>query len=428
MEKRSAADLVRNNYYEYGKFINMGGRVVCDESDGLKAVQRRILYAAYKIASNRQVKTATLVGETMGHYHPHGDAAIATAVAGLVRDGMLVGIGNFGSTAGLDIIEPAAMRYTECMLDPRILKVAFKYINDVEYFNNDLSYQEPLYIPTPLPLNICHFSNEEDFVTGIGFGIKYNLPKFEVEDLFKLLKLLIEKKQYTNDIRVRYRSISIPCPDELFNTGKGSLYMTARYTVNSNKKSFNVLEFPPLMVKTPESLLGPFDSIPQDFSKDSTNVFVELPRGKTTDDYEMEKLLTSKYNVDMYFHNNEIIKHYSLPEILMTTYGYYKKAVLNHIEKNINKLTEHIKLVELLIKMKPYLNPLDEKTPERIKKGLKLDDKTVNELIKYNIKQICTAEAHLEDSKKELKDWGNKKSNLDEFCIKEIENGLKEKT
>jgi len=426
MLQKTAAQIVKENYYEYGKFINLGGRVICDEKDGLKGVHRKILYAAYKIASNRPVKTATLVGETMGKYHPHGDAGIAGAVAGFVRDGLLDGVGNFGSNVGLDIIEPAAMRYTECKLSEKIIKLCFKYVEDVPYFNNDLSFMEPEYLPTPLPINLCHFADTEDYVSAIGFGVAYTLPKFDVMDMFHLLQDIVEGKPIKNKVHLRYKSLKMPCSDKLFYEGFDSVNMTARYIVNKDRKSFNVIELP-IMTKTytPKKMLEPFDTIPQDFSKATTNIFVELTKGRTVDDYDMDKLLTTKVNLNMYFHNGSIIKRYSLPEIIKTTYSYYKQAVNNNLSKKIKKMQDHISTVELLIKIKPYLNPLDEHTAERVMKKCKLDDKTVDSLLKYTIKQICSAEAHLDESKNTLKDLNSKKTHIDDFCLCEIEESLK---
>ena len=426
METKSAAQIVKENYYDYGKYINLEGRVICDEKDGLKKVQRLILYSAYRIyrRSPKPVKEATLVGDTMGKYHPHGDAGIAGAVAGLVRDGMLVGIGNFGSNVGLDIIEPAAMRYPECMIERRIINLAFKYIDDVSYYNNDLSFTEPEYLPTPLPLNLCHFSDTEDFVSAIGFGIAYTLPKFDVNDLFNLLKDIVEGKPIVNNVHVCYRSLRVKCPDELFNTGQGTIVTKARYVIANDRKKFYIYEFPATN-RTPRNMLKVFDGVLVDLSKDTTNVEVNLPKDKTVDDFDLDKLMTGKINVDMYFHDGKVIKRYSLPEILKVTYNYYACAVLNNINKCISKLTNHIKLVELLIKMKPYLNPLNNKTRDRVKKALKLDDKTTDELMKYNIKQICEAEKHLDEVKKELDVWVHRKNNLDEFCLSEIEESLK---
>ena len=178
--QKTASDIVRSNYSEYGRYINIDdGRVVCYEADGLKSVQRRTLYATYMVAKDSLTKTARVVGEAMGKYHPHGDSSIAGCIEGMVRDGLMYGKGNFGSNVGLDPIEAAATRYTECMLDPRILKLAFKYIDDVPYFVNDLGFKEPEYLPTPFPLNICHLTDYETFVYAIGFCIAFYLPKFK---------------------------------------------------------------------------------------------------------------------------------------------------------------------------------------------------------------------------------------------------------
>jgi hypothetical protein len=75
--------------------------------------------------------------------------------------------------------------------------------------------------------------------------------------------------------------------------------------------------------------------------------------------------------------------------------------------------------------MKPYLNPLNNKTSERVKRALNLDDKTVDTLMKFNITQICGAEKHLDEVKEELQNWINKRNNIDDYCISEIRESLK---
>ena len=418
--QKLASDIVKDNYSEYGRYINIDdGRVVCYEADGLKSVQRRTLYAAYIVAKDSLTKTARVVGDTMGKFHPHGDSSIAGCIEGMVRDGLMFGKGNFGSNVGLDPIEAAATRYTECMLDPKILKLAFKYIDDVPYFINDLGNKEPEYLPTPFPLNICHFTNYETFVYAIGFCIAFYLPKFKVEDLFELIKNPKKK-----DVRVQYRSIEVPCPKDLFSTGIGTIETYARYIVASDKKSFNVLEFP-LMKNSPRGLLSSFeDAVLTDLSKDTTNVEVSLPRGKNTDSYDLNKLLKGKLKCELIFHNKSIIKHYSLPEIVQTTYNYYKKAVENHLNKAIDSLKDKIELTNWLIQMKPHLNPLNDKTRDRVKKKLNISDELTDKLMQYNIKQICSAEKHLQDVEKDLKTTQSNLTNLDNFCVSEIENSL----
>lgn len=419
--QKPAANIVKDNYGSYGKYINIDdGRVVCYEADGLKSVQRRTLYAAYVVARNSLTKTAKVVGETIGNYHPHGDTSVKGCIDGMVRDGLMYGKGNFGSNVGLDPIDAAAMRYTECMLDPKILKLAFKYIEDVPYFINDLGYKEPEYLPTPFPLNICHLTNNETFVYAIGFCIAFYLPKFKIEDLFELLK-----NPKKNDVRVQYRSIEVPCPSDLFNTGSGIIESEARYVINPNNKSFNVLEFP-LMKNSPRGFLSTFeDATLIDLSKDTTNVEVTLPRGKSVSDYDMKKVMKGKLKTELIFHNKQVIKHYSLPEIVETTYSYYKKAVETHLTKTIRILQDKIDLTNWLIKMRPYLNPLNDKTRDKVKSNLGISDELTDKLMQYNIKQICSAEKHLSDVETELKTTQNNLSNIDKFCVSEIEDCLK---
>ncbi len=419
--QKTASDIVRSNYSEYGRYINIDdGRVVCYEADGLKSVQRRTLYATYMVAKDSLTKTARVVGEAMGKFHPHGDSSIAGCIEGMVRDGLMYGKGNFGSNVGLDPIEAAATRYTECMLDPKILKLAFKYIDDVPYFVNDLGFKEPEYLPTPFPLNICHLTDYETFVYAIGFCIAFYLPKFKIEDLLELIR----NPKKTN-VNLQYRTLEVQCPNDLFTKGTGVVETCARYVVASDNKSFNVLEFP-LMKNSPRGLLSSFkDAVLTDLSKDTTNVEVSLPRGKTVNDYDLNKLLKGKLKCELIFHNKQTIRHYSLPEIVETTYSYYKKAIETHLNKSIQSLKDKIDLTNWLIKMKPHLNPMNDKTRDRVKKKLGISDELTDKLMQYNIKQICNAEKKLQDTEDELKATENNLNHLDSFCISEIEECLK---
>ena len=418
MISKDSAELIREAYYEYAKYINLGGRTVCSETDSLKAVQRRILYAAYTIGktnSYKFTKTATVVGETIGKYNPHGDASCAGAVAGMVKDGLMEGKGNFGSNIGIDPIEPAAMRYTECRLSELIKKLAFKYINDVPYHQNDLGFQEPEYLPTPLPLNLCHFSNTESWVSAIGFGLSYTLPKFEVEDLYNCLKSIVLGKED--------KTLPIDSPIELINEGKTNLNIRSKYTVSPNKKSITIEEFPP-MKKTIRNMLKPFEAMLTDSSKNCTKVEVSFNRGVNADDYDLDSVLTGNQAVDMYFHNNQIIKHYSLKEILLSTYANYKKAVEKNLEKCYNSILEEIRIASLLTKVKPYLNPLNEETQDRVVKNLNISDEVASKLLRHSVKQICESEKKVLELESNLKEIKQKRDNLDKFCLKEIKEAI----
>lgn len=419
--------LVRSSYYDYARYINLGGRTICDEKDSLKAVQRRILYAAYMIGKSTHfkfTKTATVVGETIGKYHPHGDAACAGAIANMVNDGLMEGKGNFGSVIGIDPIDAAAMRYTECRLSESVKKLAFKYIDDVPYYLNDLGFQEPEYLPTPLPLNLCHFSGTETWISGIGFDLAYTLPKFDTEDLFNYLTELITKGNGSKDkIHIRYRTMSIPAPQEILETGKGTITAKAQFSIGKSGKSIIISEFPP-MKKTIRMMLKPFDAILTDASKTSTCVEVTFGKGQSIKDFKVDEILTANQNVDMYFHNSKVIKHYSIDEILLSTYENFKKAVDSNLAKCYTSLSNKIETTNLLIKIKPYLNPYDENTAKRLSNKVDISIEKANELMKNSIKTICDASKNLSTLENQLKDVVKKQNNIDKFCLKEIRDSL----
>ena len=148
---------VKHSYLDYAMSVIVG-RALPDARDGLKPVQRRILYAMMELGlrSNQPYrKSARIVGETMGKYHPHGDAAIYDAMVRMAQDfsmryPLVDGQGNFGS---IDGDPPAAMRYTEARLSP-LGEEMLRDINEdtVDWGPNfDETLQEPLVLPSLLP-------------------------------------------------------------------------------------------------------------------------------------------------------------------------------------------------------------------------------------------------------------------------------------
>src|SRR5581483_4440804 len=124
-------DEMRVSFVDYAMSVNVS-RAIPDVRDGLKPVQRRILHAMSELglAGNQNKKCATVVGEVMGKYHPHGDAPIYEALVRMAQDWsmrypLVTGQGNFGS---IDNDPPAAMRYTECRLSP----IAQELLADIE--------------------------------------------------------------------------------------------------------------------------------------------------------------------------------------------------------------------------------------------------------------------------------------------------------
>jgi DNA gyrase subunit A len=208
---------MRTAYIDYAMSVIVA-RALPDARDGLKPVHRRILYAMQElgIRSNTSYKkSARIVGEVLGKYHPHGDAAVYESMARMAQDFsmryMLVdGQGNFGSVDG---DSPAAMRYTEA----RLSKMAEELLadidkNTVDFADNfDGSLQEPTVLPARLPNLLLNG------ITGIAVGMATNIPPHNLRELASAIIYLINNYDTIDDIPVDYLMKFVSGPD--FPTG-----------------------------------------------------------------------------------------------------------------------------------------------------------------------------------------------------------------
>ena len=184
---------VKQSYLDYAMSVIVG-RAIPDARDGLKPVQRRILYSMLELGlrSNQPYKkSARIVGETMGKYHPHGDAAIYDALARMAQDfsmryPLIDGQGNFGS---IDGDPPAAMRYSEARLSPLGEEMLADIDEDTVDWgpNFDESLREPLVLPALLPNLLLNGSS------GIAVGMATNIPPHNLGEVIDALCLFIEK-------------------------------------------------------------------------------------------------------------------------------------------------------------------------------------------------------------------------------------------
>ncbi|MFZ9951622.1 MAG: DNA gyrase/topoisomerase IV subunit A [Vulcanococcus sp.] len=205
---------MQRSYLEYAMSVIVG-RALPDARDGLKPVQRRILYAMHELGltpDRPYRKCARVVGDVLGKYHPHGDQAVYDALVRLVqtfasRNPLLDGHGNFGS---VDDDPPAAMRYTETRLAPIANEAMLDEIGDdtVDFAPNfDGSQQEPTVLPAQLPfliLNGC---------TGIAVGMATNIPPHNLGEVVDALVALIRKPDLSDEKLLEL----VPGPD--FPTG-----------------------------------------------------------------------------------------------------------------------------------------------------------------------------------------------------------------
>lgn len=210
-------DQMRSAYLDYAMSVIVA-RALPDARDGLKPVHRRILYAMHDmgIRSNTPYKkSARIVGEVLGKYHPHGDSAVYDAMARLAQDfsmryTLVDGQGNFGS---IDGDAPAAMRYTEARMAPMAGDMLADIDKETVDFtaNFDDSLQEPAVLPARLPNLLLNGSS------GIAVGMATNIPPHNLNELVSALTYMIDNYEQVDDITVEDLSDCIPGPD--FPTG-----------------------------------------------------------------------------------------------------------------------------------------------------------------------------------------------------------------
>ncbi|MDR0578903.1 MAG: DNA gyrase subunit A [Candidatus Accumulibacter sp.] len=234
----SLEDEMRRSYLDYAMSVIIG-RALPDARDGLKPVHRRVLYAMYEAGNDwnkAHKKSARIVGEVMGKYHPHGDSAIYDTIVRMaqpfsMRYMLVDGQGNFGSVDG---DYPAAMRYTEI----RMAKIGHHLLEDIDKEtvdftpNYDGSLQEPQVLPTRVPELLINGSS------GIAVGMATNVPPHNLNEIVEACLALLRDPEMTVDDLIGI----VPAPDfptagiiygvsgvrEGYRTGRGRVIMRAR--------------------------------------------------------------------------------------------------------------------------------------------------------------------------------------------------------
>src|SRR5512143_2249168 len=193
------AQFAERSYLEYAMSV-VTGRALPDVADGQKPVQRRILYAMHELglyAPTRHVKSARVVGDVLGKYHPHGDTAAYDALVRQAQDftlryPLIDGQGNFGSRDGDNA---AAMRYTECRLTPIAELLLAEIDRDTVDFapNYDGAFNEPKLLPARLPMLLLNGSS------GIGVGMATDIPSHNLAEVARAAVARIRKPEMSLD-------------------------------------------------------------------------------------------------------------------------------------------------------------------------------------------------------------------------------------
>jgi DNA gyrase subunit A len=244
----SLADLARTRYLNYALSV-ITSRALPDVRDGLKPVQRRILYAMlhdeHLRPESKHRKSAKVVGSVLGRYHPHGDSSVYDAMVRMAQDftlrvPLVDGSGNFGS---LDGDAPAAYRYTECRLAPPAMELLRELDQKVVAFrpNYDGTTTEPQVLPARFPNLLVNGS------TGIAVGMATNIPPHNLREVVSALVALIDDRSLTTTNLMKYiAGPDFPTGGQILNSkpelraiyeaGQGAIRVRGEYKLEDKKR------------------------------------------------------------------------------------------------------------------------------------------------------------------------------------------------
>jgi len=295
---------MKQSYMEYAMSVIVG-RALPDVRDGLKPVHRRVLYAMHGLGNDwnkAYKKSARIVGDVIGKYHPHGDSAVYDAIVRMaqpfsLRYPLVDGQGNFGSVDG---DSPAAMRYTEV----RMARIAHELLADLDKetvdfaLNYDESEREPVVLPAKIPNLLVNGSS------GIAVGLATNIPPHNLREVIDGCLMLIDNPDASIDDLMSV----IPGPDfptaamingvrgihEAYRTGRGRIYIRARARIEemdqSGRQRIVVNELPYQVNKAHllekiaqlvrEKRVEGISELRDESDKDGMRMVIELRRGE----------------------------------------------------------------------------------------------------------------------------------------------------
>lgn len=256
VENKRIDESITNSYLDYSMSVIIG-RALPDVRDGLKPVHRRILYAMHELGITSRSpykKSARIVGDVIGKYHPHGDSAVYEALVRMAQDfsmrlELVDGQGNFGS---IDGDNAAAMRYTEARLTQASEEVLRDLEKDTVDFtpNYDDTLKEPSVLPTRIPNLLVNGTN------GIAVGMATSIPPHNIGEVVDALLYVLDNRNATGQELMQF----IQGPDfptggtifgrqgiiDAYNTGRGRVKIRAKVSIesNKNKESIIITELP----------------------------------------------------------------------------------------------------------------------------------------------------------------------------------------
>ncbi|MGD8374503.1 MAG: DNA gyrase subunit A [Acidobacteriota bacterium] len=394
---------MRQSYLDYAMSVIIG-RALPDVRDGLKPVHRRVLYAMHadKLSHDRPYrKSARVVGQVLGRFHPHGDAAVYDTLVRMAQDfslryPLIDGQGNFGS---IDGDPPAAMRYTEV----RMQRVAGEMLADIEketvdwVANYDGSEEEPSVLPAGLPNLLVNGSS------GIAVGMATNIPPHNLGEVIDAVVLLVENPEASIDDLMQV----IPGPDfptagfiygregirQAYRTGRGRVIMRAHAEIETHEKSGKdrilVTEIPYQVNKTllieriadlvRDGKMSDIADLRDESNREGIRLVIELKKGAVAqvvlNNLYAHTPMQETFGVNMLAIHQSQPRTMNLKQVLQAFIEHRREVVVRRTRYLLRKAEERAHILEGL---KIALDNLDavielirkSKTPPEAKEGL----------------------------------------------------------
>jgi DNA gyrase subunit A len=423
-------DEMKTSYLDYSMSVIIG-RALPDLRDGLKPVQRRIIYAMHEMGlhyGKPYRKSAKIVGEVMGNYHPHGDVAIYDTMVRMAQEfsfriPLIDGQGNFGS---IDGDPPAAMRYTEA----RLAKIAEELITDIEKDTVDFvpNYDESRVEPVVLPVKFPHLLINGS--SGIAVGMATNIPPHNISEVIDATIYLIENR--SREVKVEELLKIVQGPDfptggfiigrdgikKAYTEGKGSVVMQAKAKIEETKKGKQqiIITEIPFMVNKSTLLENISDLVKlkkiegitdlrDESDKEGIRIVIEIGRNDNA-----EIILNQLYKHTALRSNFGIIflalvkgkpRVLNIKEILENFIEYRKEVIIRRAKFELDKAEKRAHILEGLKIAVKYLDKIiklirSSKTVEEARQGLidnfKLTSVQAQAILDMRLQQLTALE------------------------------------
>jgi DNA gyrase subunit A len=433
---------MRAAYLDYAMSVIVA-RALPDARDGLKPVHRRILYAMHDMginAGSAYKKSARIVGEVLGKYHPHGDAAVYESMARMAQDFsmrylLVDGQGNFGSVDG---DAPAAMRYTEA----RLSRMAEEMLGDIEQDtvdfvdNFDGTLQEPSVLPARLPNLLLNGSS------GIAVGMATNIPPHNLGELAAAISYLIDNneriEEITNDELIKL----VPGPDfptggvivgsegilQAYSTGRGRIVLRGQAHIedmNGGRQRIVITEIPYLLNKSSlleriaelarEGKLSDISDLRDESDRRGMSVIIELRRGaqpmKVLNQLYKYTPLQSTFGVQMLALVENEPRLLSLKRMLQVYIDHRQEVIVRRSRFELNKARARAHILEGLLIALANLDeviqtirqsPDAEAAKERLMGRFKLSELQAQAILDLQLRRLAALERQkIEDEQRQ---------------------------